>query len=82
VKVRADEVDSLPANKKENAWAVNKSPSISEKAEQTFVKRFTANYVFLLFGIISVIILISVVPNPLCDADIVMCFNVTLMCCY
>jgi hypothetical protein len=66
--------DSLPAKKKANTWPMNKSPSISEKTEQNFVKRFTANYVFLLCGIVPVIILISVFPNPLCDEDTLMCF--------
>jgi len=80
VKVRAVAEVSLPPNKKPNTWPINKSPSISEKAEQTFVKRFAANYVFLLSGIVPVITLVSVVPNPLCDADILMCFYVTLLC--
>jgi len=59
--------------------AHNKSPSISEKAEQTFVKSSTTHYVFLLRGIVPVIMLISVVRNPLCVADVLMCIYVTLM---
>jgi hypothetical protein len=48
-----------------NACATNKSPSISEKAERSFVKE-KARYVFLLRATVALNVLISVVQNALC----------------
>jgi len=39
-----------------------------------------ARYVFLLRAGVALIILIPVVQNPLCVADILVCLYVTLMC--